>query len=549
MRNTDLTNLPSEDSLRIIDLILPVYPYDLELNGPASIEHNDSGVYRWFCGKKNVVSFSLAEAAPLELMLEFTSVLPGQGMTLHCNGNLLASFEELTAGQQYSASYTFAGEKQNSITIRYKTTNGESATFPEDSRDLAMIFSQFSIYRSAPEMPSRPQDRFTLSSVPYLGDPEANARLLQEEYEAGKTILTALPSVVTVALTTHCNNRIPCVICDRNTRPSHADAEINADILEKVSPLLSTARYVLLHCGGEAMLSRHFDEVISAISPPTRVSFATNAMLMTRQRADNMLEKDIMAGFVVSLDAASDKTYRIMRPGSDFDTVIGNVAYYIDKAKKLGRDESTVKLNMTLCEANIHEAPLLVDLAERIGATSVEFNHLNVGPSHVVDTSEGWQWDYVAQSQFKDKERHDGLLLEAYYKAKELGIDFVLVGTPFLGKNADKYQEIVCDMTCQVAFQEGEGQTHWNSPHHKKLSPKFPACFKPWQEAVIQPNGIMRACYFHEMSLWTVGNLHFSNFMEVWNSDQMIKVREQFLSHAFARCCAESQPCMHRGRI
>jgi len=546
---TDTQNTPLvPGTTRIIDLIYPVYPYDLEFTGPASIEHAEFGDFRWFNGSQTQAKFRLPRPMTLVLRLDYINMFPGQGMTVSFNDKDAFSHEDIEMSVPHQQHIKLEGTVENTLCVRYAVTNGASKTFPDDPRDLAMLFRTFAIHPADPELESLPPGRLDLTYAPHIGNPEANTRLIQDEYESGKTILKGLPPVVTLALTTDCNNRIPCVICDRNTRPADADCEINNEILERVVPLLKTASYVLLHCGGEAMLSRHFDKVISMISPPTRVSFATNAMLMTKKRADNMLAKDIMAGFVVSLDAATDTTYRVMRPGSKFETIINNAAYFIDRAKALGRDESKVTLNMTLCEANIHEAPMLVDLAESIGAWGVDFNHLNVGPTHVVETSEGWNWDYVAQSQFKDKDHHDDMLLETYYKAKDKGINFALVGTPFLGQNAEKYQEIVCDMTCQVAFQEGEEQSHWESSHHKKLS-KLPACFKPWQETVIQPNGIVRACYFHEEHLWAVGNLADSEFMSIWNSDHMVRIREQFLKNAFARCCAESQPCMHRGRV
>lgn len=563
----------------IIDLIYRSYPYGAKVKGPDALEWHEGRAFRWFCGRELNVSFTLPAKIPLFLRVSFTNVLPGQSLRLEMNGAVVAERIDLQAGQLVEGEFRFMGKKQNLIKLHFGITSKDSGISPEDPREVAIMCHEFAVTPATTEqgglagmlgrlkamalplfessgtreaqkfLRPLPADRFSLDSIAHLGDPEANARLSRQEYESGATVLRSLPSVVTLALTTHCNNRTPCVICDRNTRPASGDCEVDGGILEKVTPLLQTARYVLLHCGGESMFSRHFDEVIARIEPPTRVSFATNAMLMHNKRADRMLEKDIMAGFVVSLDAATRETYEIMRPGSKFDIVVANVAYYIAQAKRLGRTETNVRLNMTLCQANIHEAPLLVELAASIGAYGVDYNHLNSGLTHVVQTSAGWDWDYVAQAQFLDKEFHDQMLLEAYYKARDLGINFSLVGRPFLGENAERYQEIVCDMTCQVAFQEGEGVEHWHCPQHKKVAPNVPSCFKPWQETVIQPNGIVRACYFHELGQWAMGHLNSMDFMRIWNSDQMLLTRRQFYERAFARSCAESQPCMHRGRM
>jgi len=165
-----------------------------------------------------------------------------------------------------------------------------------------------------------------------------------------------------------------------------------------------------------------------------------------------------------------------------------------------------------------------------------------------VKTVDGWDWSYIEQADFKDKEQHDRLLLDAYYKAKDADIQISLVGRPFLGPNAEKYQKIIHDMTSNVAFQESQMDGHWYSPHHNSLGAHLTSCFKPWQETVIQPNGIVRMCYFHDEGVKFLGDLSKSDFMSIWNSDAMIALREQFLSHGVARWCAESQPCIHRGR-
>ena len=62
------------------------------------------------------------------------------------------------------------------------------------------------------------------------GAPLENARLARDEYQAGAVVLESLPPIVTLALTTFCNNRIPCVICDRNVRPACADSETSPEV-------------------------------------------------------------------------------------------------------------------------------------------------------------------------------------------------------------------------------------------------------------------------------------------------------------------------------
>jgi MoaA/NifB/PqqE/SkfB family radical SAM enzyme len=391
-----------------------------------------------------------------------------------------------------------------------------------------------------------------IQRIRYLGAPLENAQLARAEYHDGKVILESLPPIVTFALTTFCNNRIPCLICDRNIRPASADSETSQEVIKACEPLLKTALYVFLHCGGEPMFTGHFDEIIAKIEPPTRVSFATNAMLLTERRADRMLDRDIMGTFVVSLDAATPETYRIMRPSSKFETVVKNVSYYTSRCNALKR-ASGVLLNMTICETNISDAPKLVELARQIGAKGVEYNHLNAGLNHVVQTVDGEEWKYEGQSAFSDPAHHDELILEAYHKAKARGIHMMFVGRPFIGPYASKADPTIL---AELGSMDPTGTAlddsyldGWTSPNHRKIGTRVPACFKPWRETVIQPNGDVRICYFHDQARWTVANLLTDSFIDVWNSEVMVRERSEFLSSAFSDRCRASAPCLHRGRL
>jgi MoaA/NifB/PqqE/SkfB family radical SAM enzyme len=391
----------------------------------------------------------------------------------------------------------------------------------------------------------------TIQMVRHLGAPQENAQLARAEYQEGKVFLETFPPIVTFALTTFCNNRTPCLICDRNVRPASADSETSSEVIRACEPLLKTALYVFLHCGGEPMFTRHFDDIIATIDPPTRVSFATNAMLLTRRRADRMLAKDVMGTFVVSLDAATPETYRVMRPSSRFNTVVKNISYYTSKSSALSRT-SGVMLNMTICEANLADVPKLVDLAAQVGAVGVDYNHLNGGLSHVLKTVDGVEWKYAAQATFSDPALHDELVLAAYHRAKARGIHMMFVGRPFIGPYASQADPIIlaelCSMDPTGTVLGDPMLDGWASPHHYSVGARVPSCLKPWRETVIQPNGDIRVCYFHDQSRWTVANLMTSSFMSIWNSDVMIGERTAFLSSAFSDRCRASAPCLHRGR-
>lgn len=381
----------------------------------------------------------------------------------------------------------------------------------------------------------------------YAGAPLDNEKLAREEYRQGNTVLESLPPVVTFAVTTFCNNMIPCLICDRNVRQRISDRECNERVIRAMEPLIKTAKVLLLHCGGEAMFSKHFDTLVRAVEPPTRVSFATNAMLMGRRRAELMLERDVMTKIVVSMDAATPELYRVMRPSSAFSTVTGNVRYYVQCAKARGRKDARVELNMTICKTNLNDIPTLVDLACELGARSVSYGRLNPGLDYTAKTVDDGDWNYYDQSHF-DPSASDQKILEAYERAKASGIEMTFSGTPFIGPGASSVcPSIVRDLQGIAPFAESK-EDEWSSPRHKAL--QAPPCFKPWREICVQPDGEIRLCYFHDYPRCSLGNVLDGDFMNIWNSPRIVAERESFLANGVSlESCAQSPSvCVHRGR-
>ena len=453
-----------------IDLLKINRPIDVRTFGLSVIERNHRKTWRWALGPCTTLEFSLTRRQNLILKAAFESPFEGQSVVVKHNGVVLGELE--TSGVRQEV--VIQGMEQNTITLEYTHWDKPPKQFPDDSRQLAANFSSLALVTTNGERFSFPYDE---PSFPYLGSPVENEDLARTEYAQGKTVLRSLPPVVTLALTTRCNIQKPCMICDINTRPASADSSIEALTIERAKPLIATARCLLLHCGGEPMFSKYFDDVIEMTSPSTTIMFATNAMLLTRKRADLLLEKNGLAVFAVSIDAATAGLFRIMRPSFDFERVKRNIKYYTNRAKELKRDKSRVYVNMSICETNLEEVPAFVGLANEVGASQVTYNHLNPGLTHTIETVDGTEWDYVKESTFQDPARHDELLLNAWDRANKTGIPMRFSGKPFIGPDADKLEEVAQSMT-EIPFLK-EGDTEWKSEFHRRLDPSLPHVLSP----------------------------------------------------------------------
>jgi len=86
------------------------------------------------------------------------------------------------------------------------------------------------------------------------------------------------------------------------------------------------------------------------------ITFDTNGTLMTPEITEVILQADdIIPLFTVSLDAIREETYKKIRVGGNFKTVMKNVIYYIRRRHQLGKLYPCVMLQFILMNTNHHE--------------------------------------------------------------------------------------------------------------------------------------------------------------------------------------------------
>ncbi|MDR2934995.1 MAG: radical SAM protein [Candidatus Adiutrix sp.] len=94
------------------------------------------------------------------------------------------------------------------------------------------------------------------------------------------------------------------------------------------------------------------------------VMFNTSGLGLT-EKISRALVKSGLTRLMVSLDADSRATYDLMRPGSDFHTVVANIENFLDIRKKMGRRLPLLRLSF--CRTALNEAELEPFLARWSG--------------------------------------------------------------------------------------------------------------------------------------------------------------------------------------
>src|SRR5215467_10568413 len=155
--------------------------------------------------------------------------------------------------------------------------------------------------------------------------PDENTALMAREYAARKLVVANLPTRITIESTSICNLR--CVMCpqaiDAVDRPRHMPEQI-LDSLAEACAVVSSAQ---LHGIGEPLASPVFWRALesNAFHPDAQLTVNTNLTLLNDRHLALLVGARPKLWLNVSLDAASERTYRHIR-GADFGEVTGNIA-------------------------------------------------------------------------------------------------------------------------------------------------------------------------------------------------------------------------------
>jgi MoaA/NifB/PqqE/SkfB family radical SAM enzyme len=143
--------------------------------------------------------------------------------------------------------------------------------------------------------------------------------------------------------------------------------------------LLRGAETVFVTGSGDPFASKNFRRLIAELNaddyPNLRFLIMTNAMLFTRRQWEQFptLHRRVRM-LKVSVDAATGPTHERIRRGARWDTMLENMIF----AGQLVREGQVeqYELTFTVQAGNFREMGDAVDLAKRVGATSVYFGRI-----------------------------------------------------------------------------------------------------------------------------------------------------------------------------
>jgi MoaA/NifB/PqqE/SkfB family radical SAM enzyme len=230
-----------------------------------------------------------------------------------------------------------------------------------------------------------------------------NLKLAYSEYEAGKSRISAQPSMISLISTADCN--IDCPGCSQNivrvSKVQHRPETVPA-VLAKV-PYLAQ----LIWHGGEPFLIKKFrsfiDQFEPAQNPNLTFGFTSNGTMITEDEAAK-LEKFPRINASVSIDSFDRETFERIRLGAKLDRVWGNFQLLLGKYNAPRR---VFSVGMIVCKSN------MVELASNIEFAIEHDIGLNLSPVVIYPVTE-------QLNVFSDFDLETQGWLEAVAKAKAM---------------------------------------------------------------------------------------------------------------------------------
>lgn len=220
-------------------------------------------------------------------------------------------------------------------------------------------------------------------------------------------------------------------------------------------------------------------------------SVATNGIHLTRDAAVRLMASRVRL-VMVSLDAATDETYRRVRRGArSLEDVLTNMRGLSDARAQTGRSDVQLAIGFTLMRSTIHELEALIERCREVGFDFISTRHL-----------EAYTGDMASESFWFDQSGFNAARQDALAHAENAGV------TLFMPR----------------AFE----------PRPERVGHGY--CREPWRSAMVLGNGDVHVCCVPGDDM-RMGNLNEQSMEDIWNGAAYQRFRRQVNSPTPPRTC------------
>jgi MoaA/NifB/PqqE/SkfB family radical SAM enzyme len=310
-----------------------------------------------------------------------------------------------------------------------------------------------------------------------------------------------------------CNLR--CIMCHYSQdevfkRPAQS---VTPDQFQQLfEGIASAVGEVVLSCADEPLASKFFPEILSylrRVRPDVIIRFCTNAMLMSAPLRRIIVEHRV-DHVLFSIDGVNRATFEGIRRGAKFSRVLGHIHALRELRDRSGATAPNLTVNFVMMARNIHEAPLFITLARRLGLTCVDFRHVvecfaDFDLFHEQLQTQPGRFNYYRELMLQASEReHIALYLPPAF-----------IDAPLWSPGVDEPVATLADVDAALADAPLDARIETLPAPPPKVSVPEPIqrvfehtfCTRPFSEIVIRNQNEVMPCPWHRTHLGTLSEM------------------------------------------
>ena len=345
-----------------------------------------------------------------------------------------------------------------------------------------------------------------------------NLRLQNNEIKNNKTFLTSKPTQMGIIFGNKCNLR--CKMCGYRgllTRLGiKENSQLNDEILKDIISYFPYLKSLKLS-GGEPLVYKKTRTIVNLAEqfPNLRMEIMTNGNLINNFWLEKFCEVPFKS-IAISLDAATEKTYRKIRIRGNFKKVLNSINFMNNL--KNGNDPK-IQLSFVVMKRNYHEILDFIELAHKYNITQLSYQAI----------SNQRLLFYLKENVTLDKKTCFDLL-RCSEEVDDLTNDYNIKCTNRVPGN------ILRD---SPEFFYEYYKINYNDLNDDHLF----ECNRFWRRLDVTPD-FFSTCCFCAPKKYSI--IHYNGepvkINDIWNSEQFIKARELMGAHQYEKVCRISCP-------
>jgi Fe-coproporphyrin III synthase len=301
-------------------------------------------------------------------------------------------------------------------------------------------------------------------------------------------------SLPIVILMPHSRCNCRCVMCDIWKGNNNVKQLEEKDILKLLKSLNKLNTKMVVMSGGEALMHPNFFRLCEIIkSRNIKITLLSTGLLLKKYATDIIKLTDEM---IVSLDGSEEIHNEIRNIPNAFNKLKEGV-----QELKKENPKFRVTARSVIQKENFRDFPNIVDAAKDIGLDQISFLTADV-TTDAFNRPELWDEQKVGEVKLSVNE------LEEFKNVIESLIvthtnDFK---SRFIAESPDKIRRFY----------------YYYAAYYNKSSFPEMSCNAPWVSAVIEADGRVRPCFFHE----AIGDIRENSLSEIINSEKSVSFRK-----------------------